>query len=222
MHLEDVVGLHALGRFGLQDHLPGAAEFVEVVDAIAAESGLQRGEDVVDTDAQRRGSLAVDVEPDQRGRGAIGGEDAGQGRIRVRRLHDAAGDRRHLARRRPGKGLQLVIKPGAGAETDNRRQVERDHDRRRQFQKIRAQTVEDAPHALGLCHAVRERRRGSTKNVALFDLIDAVDQAVADDRGDRRHPRRCLGDFARHRPATAPVRFSDAPSGSCASINSAP
>ena len=161
--------MHALRRLGLQDDLPGAAEFVEVVDVVAAERGLQRGEDVADADAQGLGALAVDVEPDQRRRGAVGGEDAGQRRVRVRRLHQPARDRRHLARRRARIGLQLVFEPGSGAETDDRRQVERDDDRRRQLQEIAHAAGRARPTRFGRSEVRSANGASVTKNVALFD-----------------------------------------------------
>ena len=199
MHLEDVVDIHALRRLGLQDDLPSAAEFIEVVDVIAAERGLQSGEDIADADAQGLGALAVDVEPDQRRRGAVGGKDAGQCRVGVRRLHQPARDRGHLVRRRPRIGLQLVFKPGPGAEPDDRRQVERHDNRRRHFGELGAQMIEHAPHAFGRGRALVERGQRD-KKCRFVRLGDAVENAVADDRGHRCDTRASPWRCARHRP----------------------
>ena len=73
---------------GLDVDLPGAAEQVEVVDVVAAERGLQGGEDVAHLDAQHLRLVAVDVEIDLRRVGGEGGEDAGELGLLVGR-HDA-------------------------------------------------------------------------------------------------------------------------------------
>ena len=67
----------AVLRLGLDLHLPGAAEQVEVVGVGAAHRGLQGDEDVADRDAERLGALAVELEVDLRRGGAVGREDAG-------------------------------------------------------------------------------------------------------------------------------------------------
>ena len=67
--------LRSLG-LGLDLHLPGAAEQVEVVGVGAAHRGLQGREDVADRDAQRLGALAVELEVDLRRGGAVGREHA--------------------------------------------------------------------------------------------------------------------------------------------------
>ena len=57
----------------------------------------------------------------------------------------------------PRIGLQLVFEPGPGAEPDDRRQVERHDNRRRQFGKLGAQMGEHAPHAFDRERALGER-----------------------------------------------------------------
>ena len=62
-HLEqlDLVRVVAERALGLHDHLPGAAEPVEVVDVVGAEVDLQRVEDVLGVDAHRLALVAVEV-----------------------------------------------------------------------------------------------------------------------------------------------------------------
>ena len=58
---------------GLDVHLPGAAELVEVVDVVRAEVDLQRVEDVADLHAQGHalGAVDVEVQPGRVGAGAV-------------------------------------------------------------------------------------------------------------------------------------------------------
>ena len=107
-------------------HLPGAAEQVEVVDVEAAQRRLQRGEDVGDAQPERLRLVAVDVEEQRR----VG---RGEGREHAR---SAAGPgwpprpapritRAELAPAScPSQCLKLVFEAAAGAEADDRRQVE--------------------------------------------------------------------------------------------------
>ena len=60
---------------GLNDHLPGAAELVEVVDVERAEIDLQRREDIVRVDAHRLALIAVEVDEKLR---RVGAEDREQ------------------------------------------------------------------------------------------------------------------------------------------------
>ena len=71
-HLEqlDLFGIAAEGAAGLADHLPGAAEAVEVVDVEGAEIDLQGVEDLVRIDAHGLALVAVEVHKQLRRVGA--------------------------------------------------------------------------------------------------------------------------------------------------------
>ena len=58
----DVLDLVAELRIGLHDHLPGAAEAIEVVDVPRAQVRLQGVEHFAQADALRHALLAVDVD----------------------------------------------------------------------------------------------------------------------------------------------------------------
>ena len=81
----------AMNRIGLHVDLPRTAEAVEVVDVVRAQLHLQRLEEVLELDADRRGLLPVDVEK-QPGcaRGKVG-EQAGQAAVLLSRLHHGGG-----------------------------------------------------------------------------------------------------------------------------------
>ena len=74
----DVARRAPVGGLGLDLHLPGAAEQVEVVGVIAAHRRLQRVEHLRDLDPQNLGPLAVEIEVDLRRRGAVGRIDLRQ------------------------------------------------------------------------------------------------------------------------------------------------
>ncbi len=113
VHLEDVVDLAAEVLVGLDVDLPGAAEQVEVVDVEAAERALQRGEHVVDVDAQRLRLVAVEIEVELRRVGGEGAEHARQLGLLVglddHRAH-------HL-----GELGDVAARPDPGADTRSRR-----------------------------------------------------------------------------------------------------
>ena len=83
---------------GLDVHLPGAAEAVEVVDVIAAQIHLQRVEDVGERHAHRLGLGAIDVHVELRRSGAEAVEQA-----------DEAGLLIALRGQVVGLGLQRVV-----------------------------------------------------------------------------------------------------------------
>ena len=114
----------AVVRLGLDLHLPGAAEQVEVVGVGAAHRGLQGGEDVADRDAERLGALAVELEVDLRRGGAVGREDAGERRLLLRRHHQPARHRRQVGRRGAGQALHHELEARRVAQAHDRRQVE--------------------------------------------------------------------------------------------------
>ena len=110
----DVGDVVAVGRLGLDVHLPDPAEQVEVVHVEAAQRRLQRGEDVADAHAQRLRLVAVDVQ-EQRGRGRReGGEDAvrAAGPVRL-----ARSGRAWPSPSRPGRGPGS---PAAGTRSRRR------------------------------------------------------------------------------------------------------
>ena len=116
-------------RLGLDIDLPGAAEHVEVVDVVAAERRLQGIEDVGDLDAQHLRLVAVDIEIDLRRVGGIGAEHAGELGLLVGRHQQAAQRRGEIGRRLALQRLQHVLEAAGVAEAEDRRQVEREHDR---------------------------------------------------------------------------------------------
>ena len=65
-------------------------------------------------------------------------------------------------------GLQLVFEPGAGAEPDDRRQVERNHDRRRQFGEHRVADGRERPRRSSRMCVRSANGVRVTKNIALL------------------------------------------------------
>ena len=74
----DILGLGPHAPLGLDHDLPDLAVQVEVVDVVAAEVGLQRGEEVGDRHVEPPGLGAVDVELELGHPGREGREDPGQ------------------------------------------------------------------------------------------------------------------------------------------------
>ena len=68
LHVFDLV---AELRIGLHDHLPGAAEAVEVVDVARAEIRLQRAEHIAQVHALRQARVAIDVDEQLRRVGLV-------------------------------------------------------------------------------------------------------------------------------------------------------
>ena len=83
LELPDDVRVHAEGGVGLDVHLPGAAEAVEVVDVVAAQVRLQRVEDVGQLHAHRLDLGPVDVHVELRRAGAEAVEQADQAGLLV-------------------------------------------------------------------------------------------------------------------------------------------
>ena len=185
----DVGNVAAVGRLALNVDLPGAAVEIEVVDVDAAERRLQRGEDVADVEAERLRLGAVDVEIDRRiGRGE-GREHARQPRVPIGRADQAARDAAHRRRVLPLQRLELVLEAAAGRESDDRRQVERQHvglpDLRAPANVRRISRLRRIRRRL----AVRERLQ-PRHHEGVVRLGGAVEQRKADDRErvlDRRH-----------------------------------
>ena len=99
----DVFRIGADSPFGLGAHLEGAAEAVEVVDVDRAEVHLQGIEDVAQRYVQLVRLDAVDVGIELRRGGAERREDAGDGRVVVRRLDERVG--------RPLQGMRAARPP---------------------------------------------------------------------------------------------------------------
>ena len=74
----DVLGLGPHAPLGLDHDLPDLAVEVEVVDVVAAEVGLEHGEEVGDRHVEAAGLGAVEVELELRHPGREGREDPGQ------------------------------------------------------------------------------------------------------------------------------------------------
>ena len=177
-------------RLGLDVHLPGAAEQVEVVHVEAAQRGLQRGEDVADRHAQRLRLVAVDVEEEPRAwwprrwrrpacsaRILVGGDH----QRRSIALPSSAGSR-------PCQVLQLVFEAAAGAEADDRRQVEGD-DLRRAHRGAGAEHPADGGDDARPAGPVRWSKAFSRATMkAELDCAPPVDQAEADDGRARSRP----------------------------------
>ena len=129
VELQQVVGLHAVGRVGLDDDALQPPGVREVVDVVRAERGRQHGVDVVERDAERARPVAVDVD------------------LQLRRVLEPVGAHacEHLALRRHAE--QLVARrdqrcvavaaavleaegeAGGGAELGDRRRHEREDER---------------------------------------------------------------------------------------------
>ena len=127
MDAVDVVDLGPVGGLGLHVDLPGAAEQIEVVDVEAAENGLERVEHVADADAQGLHLVAVDVEIELGRVGGVGGEHRPERRVLVGGEDEPASGGGELGRIAAPQILELVLEAAAGAEPDDRRQVEGDH-----------------------------------------------------------------------------------------------
>ncbi|MCY1237431.1 hypothetical protein D9M72_501260 [compost metagenome] len=108
----------------LHRHLPGAAEEVEVVDIVAAERALQRGEQIAHRDAERLQTVAVDIEIELRRARRIGCKGGAKRRVLVRGDDQSAGGGRKIGDRTTLQVEQLVFEARTGAEAHDRRQVE--------------------------------------------------------------------------------------------------
>ena len=90
--LPQIRHIASIDRFALQVDLPGPAEQIEVVDEVAAERGLECGEDIIDRESQGLGLLAVDVEIKGPGGRPVGREHAGKMAILISGADESLGD----------------------------------------------------------------------------------------------------------------------------------
>ena len=185
MDAVDVVDLGPVGGLGLDVDLPGAAEQIEVVDVEAAENGLERVEHVADADAQGLHLVAVDVEIELGRVGGVGGEHCPEGRVLVGGEDEPASGCGELGRIAAPKILELVLEAAAGAEPDDRRQVEGDHVGLADRLELGAQLGEQAVDAERRVVALLEGLQQHDQEAAI-GLRQPVDEAVAYDRADVR------------------------------------
>ena len=83
LELPDNVRVRAEGRIGLDVHLPGAAEAVEVVDVVAAQVRLERVKDIAQLHAHRLDFGPVDIDVELRRAGAEAVEQADEAGLLV-------------------------------------------------------------------------------------------------------------------------------------------
>src|SRR5262249_47464929 len=124
----DILDPVAETRVGLDVHLPGAAEQIEVVDVEAAERRLQRVENVYDLDPQHLRLVAIDVEIDLRRVGGEGAEDCGELGLLIRRHEEGALYGRDLGGRLSLQRLERILESAGVAETEDGWQVEGEDD----------------------------------------------------------------------------------------------
>jgi len=130
-HVEslDVVRPFAVLRFGRHQHLPGAAVLVEVVDVVGAKGRRQRREDLVDRNPRLFHLLAVDVHEQLRNGRAPQGLCAAEQRVAVSARQELLQYFLQAFWTAVAAVLDEELVSARGAETENRRWIERQHQR---------------------------------------------------------------------------------------------
>ena len=223
LQLADLLHLVAEAGVGLDDHLPGAAEAIEVVDVQRAEAGLQGVEDGRQRHAHRHALEPVDVGVELRG---VGAEDVRlddqQRLLRISRVHLFAGHRRQVV------GLRLErlqaevaavfdhqLEPaGAADAADRRRREHADHRLGNLLDASLLQLVGDLgrvqPRLLTLGELVEDHEHRAEVRV-----VGAEDERLAGHRHRVLDPRRVQA-YLLHAIGDLPGPFDRAAaSGSC-------
>ena len=125
--IAQILGLGAVGAFGLQLHAVGVAELVEVVDVEHAHRALQRVEHVFDRHAERHRLLAIDIDEQLRRGRTIERCDAGQVGTLAQSPRNCCTSLVELLRVGVGAVLQVDFETAGGAKTADRRRIERKH-----------------------------------------------------------------------------------------------
>ncbi len=200
--VEDVVDLVPVRLVGLQIDLPDAAEQIELVDVEAADGRLQRVEHVRHGDAEHLRLVAVDVEIELRRVGGEGREHAGQFRLLVGRDQHRPRDRGDVERRLALQRLQHELEAAGAAETEDRRQVERERDGLVDRRELRPQLRDDGGRrARGVAALVIGRELDDEER--LVGRGHAVEEVEADDRQHARDAGHALIDVLRLRDHVA-------------------
>ncbi len=191
-HEQEPEVAHLLPELGLRLHgdLVIAAESREVVDLVAAEEGLHRGEHVVDRHAELLDLLAVDLEAVIGGRGGEGRRDAADLRPLLRGRHELPGDRGQFLGRLSAARLQHHRESGHRAEPGQRRRVERHDDRFRQAARSCGDLADDRRGMLVLPRALipglqAEDQKGAVRRSRARDQVVAGDHLHVRHTGDR-------------------------------------
>ena len=129
LKLPDVAGVAAEPLIGLDVHLPGPAELVEVVDVVRAQVDLERVEELADRHAQGHalGPVDLEVQPGRVRPGAV--EQALEARRLVAPLDDLVADPLQVVQAEIAAILDDELEAAGRAQAVDRRRSERRDDR---------------------------------------------------------------------------------------------
>ena len=189
------VGVHAEGGVGLDVHLPGAAEAVEVVDVVAAQVRLQRVEDVAELHPHLLDLLPVHVHVELRRLGAESVEQADEARLLVALGGQVVGRGLQRAIVHVPSGFYHQLEAAGVAQAAHRRRPEDQHARLGYFpRQAGAEALEDRLTAqLGTLPFVERLER--EEHAGVVRTVGVQDERLPRDGHDVRNAGRLEADL---------------------------